>query len=294
MRRNFDLHLHSWYSYDAHLAPEEILSAAQEKGVETICVCNHHNMDGFAAMDAVSRRFPDVRWVPGMEVSVSTRLGNFDFVAAGLPLDAPERLRDIVDRYRAWMREFNRVLLEGFRLLDISFGEEEKEEMLRSWRPGPARDVQGEVRLPNNGVKPWLLEHGVIGDAGEFAPLVQRALKEAGGEPPYPAASEVLPRFRELGAVIIVAHPRYTLEREGADAFDSLVEETGLAGIEAGHTSHSPEQFARYVEFARERDLYISGGTDIHFPRDLDTMGRHLCPESLAEPLLERLRQVSR
>lgn len=258
-----------------------------------LAITDHHNMDGFEAFREAARAFPAVKWVSGMEVSVSTQWGEFDIVALGVRDDAPARLADVVDRYRDWMREFNRVLLDGFKALNVPFGQEEKDCMLANWRPGPAVSEQGEVRLANNGLKPWLIERGVIANEAEFGQLMWEACERAGGKPPLPPAEAVLPRFRELGAVFILAHPKFFLEREGEAAFEALVEGTDVDGIEAGHAKHTDEQAASYMEFAGRRGLLISGGTDTHFPRELnegDLIGRHKCSDELAAPLLERLR----
>ncbi|HUU23054.1 MAG TPA: PHP domain-containing protein [Phycisphaerae bacterium] len=288
-RQTFDLHVHAWYSYDAHLAPEQIFAAAAEKGVAVAAIADHHNMDGLDDYARAAEGFSAVRLVRAMEISVDTDLGAFDVVALGVPADAPRRLADVVDTYRTWMRDLNQRILAGFRAVGVPFGPAEAQEMDRSWRPGPGPAAQGEVRLPNVGLTEWLLGRGVIGSAKEFGALMKRALAAVGGRPAMPGFRDVLPRFTAVGAVLILAHPQALLARVGEEAVVRFLAEAGIDGVEAGHIGHTQQQAEAYADLARRHGLYISGGSDIHFPPDIDRLGDHRCQPAWAAPLLERL-----
>jgi len=289
MIRDFDFHVHSWWSYDAHLDPEDLFAAAEHAGLSSLAITDHHNMDGFASFAAAAERHPAVRWIPAIEATVATGYGMFDVVVLGLPSDTPDRLADVVDRYRVWMRELNEHLLRGMAAEGIPFGPDDATELLRSWRPGPARDLQGEVRLPNHGFRDWLVENRVLADASEYPAFFERAIDRAGGRPPIPPAAEVLPRFKALGAVLLLAHPGRFLETHGPNDLDALLEELDADGVEAGHVSHAADQCAAYCDYARTRRLLVSGGTDIHFNPDLHRIGQHQCSARDAAGLLERL-----
>ena len=288
-RRRFDFHVHSWYSYDAHLSPDELLAAAESAGLEALAIADHHNMDGFAAFAEAAAAHPTVRWIPAMEVSIATETAEFDIVALEVPADAPQRLAEVVDLYRRWMRDFNRCLLAGFAELGIPFGRAEADRMLDEWRPGPARATQGEVRLPNRGLRPWLVEHGALAPEGDYAELLSRALEVGGGRPALPRAEDVMPPFKALGAVLLLAHPGRALETRGEAGMDAIVAATQVDGVEVGHTAHSGEQVGGYVRYAGARGLLMSGGTDVHFHADLPGIGRHYCREEWAAALMERV-----
>ena len=289
MLQGFDFHIHSWYSYDAHLSPEDIFSAAEAAGLRALAITDHHNMDGFAAFAAAAEAHRSVRWVPAMEVTAGTKWGWSDVVALGLPTDAPQRLAHVVDRFRTWMLEMNAALLAGFEAIAVPFGRAEAERILAAWRPGPARETQGEVRLPNVALREWLTAHGIIEGPLGFQQLIDQAFDAIGGKPAYPPAEEVLGPFKELGGVLILAHPGAFLAERGEAELEALLAETGADGIEAGHHTHSPEQVAAYGDFARSRGMLISGGADIHFHADLPMLGRHRCSDEDAAALLERL-----
>jgi predicted metal-dependent phosphoesterase TrpH len=289
MPEAFDLHLHSYYSYDARLSPEELFAAAEQAGLSLVAITDHHNMDGFAEFGRAAEAHPSVCWLPAMEVSVATEWGDLDVVALGVPVEVPGSLVGTVDRYRRWMRRHNASLLTGMEALGIPFGQTDAAEMLRTWRPGPGPQVQGEVRLPNRGLRPWLIDRGLLDGPDGFGELMQRVLRAGGGRPGLPAAGEVLPQFAEAGAALLLAHPKGLLADLGEAEFGRLIEAVGVHGVEAGHATHSPEQAQAYREFATARGLLVSGGSDTHVPEDLDQLGRHRCAPDWIEPMLDRL-----
>jgi predicted metal-dependent phosphoesterase TrpH len=62
-------------------------------------------------------------------------------------------------------------------------------------------------------------------------------------------------------------------------------------GIEAYHVSHSPARVEELMRVARERGLYVSGGSDCHgtIKGHSPEMGRVRMPLAVIRPLLERL-----
>ena len=289
MTQRFDFHVHSWWSYDAHLDPDDLFAAAESASLSALAITDHHNMDGFASFAAAAARHPAVRWIPAMEASVLTDYRMFDVVVLGLPTDAPDRLIDVRDCYRDWMRRSNDSVLCGMAAEGLPFDRAEADALLATWRPGPAGDVQGEVRLPNHGLRDRLIEMGVIAGASEYAPFLDRISDAAGGRPPLPRAEEILPRFKELGATLILAHPGSYLGDYGKETMDTVIAQLGADGVEAGHVSHDETGYKAYCDYARSKGLLVSGGTDIHFNPDLHRIGQHHCNAEAAAGLLERL-----
>jgi len=44
MSRRHDFHVYSWWSYDAHLSPEEIFGAADAAGPTAVATTDHHTL----------------------------------------------------------------------------------------------------------------------------------------------------------------------------------------------------------------------------------------------------------
>jgi predicted metal-dependent phosphoesterase TrpH len=90
------------------------------------------------------------------------------------------------------------------------------------------------------------------------------------GRPAYvtryaPPVEEVLTVVRAAGGVPVVAHPwgrtdPAALQEAGLAALQAR----GLAGVEADHQDHLPEQRARLKAIARDLGLVVTGSSDYH------------------------------
>lgn len=89
-----DYHFHTSYSYDGRASPQEILEAAREAGLTTLCVTDHDTIEGALALRALAGGAPEV--VVGCEFTCED--GSH---LVGLGLDAmiaERRLLPLMDR----------------------------------------------------------------------------------------------------------------------------------------------------------------------------------------------------
>ena len=86
----------------------------------------------------------------------------------------------------------------------------------------------------------------------------------------YPSAKEVVDIIHEAGGKAFLAHP-FEYEFKNTIGFiENLTKSTSLDGIECFHPSASEEQRKILVDFAKNNELYISGGSDFHGARKPD------------------------
>lgn len=102
---------------------------------------------------------------------------------------------------------------------------------------------------------------------------------------------EAVAAIREAGGIASLAHPG-----KGAHVMPllSLLIDGGLEGVEAYHRVHSLKLLKKYVRFAHDNDLLVTGGSDCHGPYKeyASMMGAISLPRDLLS-LLER-RHASR
>lgn len=66
-----DLHVHTSFSYDGVSSPKEVVRAALEKGIESICITDHSEIKG--AIEAMKFGYDkDILIVPGIEILSSS------------------------------------------------------------------------------------------------------------------------------------------------------------------------------------------------------------------------------
>jgi predicted metal-dependent phosphoesterase TrpH len=93
----------------------------------------------------------------------------------------------------------------------------------------------------------------------------------------------VVENILKWGGKPVLAHPHKIPERFRWRVINSLIE-AGLAGIEAFTSSYAkPEESNIYARIAKENNLLILAGTDLH--QNIDDIGSFLLPYERFEQL---------
>jgi len=79
---------------------------------------------------------------------------------------------------------------------------------------------------------------------------------------------DALELIRGAGGVCVLAHPGMWARQQSvpSDLIEAMAER-GMAGLEADHPDHTPEQRAYYRQLAGELGLVASGASDCHGTR---------------------------
>lgn len=247
-----DLHTHSTAS-DGTLSPAELVVAAAAAGLDVVALTDHDTTAGWAP--AAAALPPGLTLVRGAELSC-----RWYGVEPSIPLH----------------------------LLAYLFDPQAVELLAELARVRAAREVRGErivERLRADGIDvSWAEVYAYAGGGTVGRPHIAQALIRAGlvattreaFAPQWLGERYRLPKedtdvfyavrlVRQAGGVPVFAHPRAT--RRGRIVPDSLITElveVGLAGLEADHEDHSPEERAHVRALAAELGLLVTGSSDFH------------------------------
>ncbi|GLY73193.1 PHP domain-containing protein [Actinoallomurus iriomotensis] len=270
-----DLHCHSSVS-DGTQPPADVVRRAHAAGVGVLALTDHDTVAGHA--EAAGALPPGMTLVRGMELSC--------------------RLRDHSVHLLAYLFDPEEPLLAAER------------ERIRDDRAHRARGMVqrlGELGAPVT----WELVARITGDSVPGRPHIARAMVEAGvvatvedaftaewigaGGRAYVDRYALDPvravrLVREAGGVPVLAHPRASRRGYGVpdDAIASLAE-AGLAGLEADHPDHAPEDRAALRALAGELGLFVTGASDDHG----ELTGHRLGCETTAPEAYEALRALA-
>lgn len=67
-----DLHVHSMYSGESLAEPRDILDAALERGLDGICITEHHSLYASRPFDELKREYPSLVVLRGVEISTDS------------------------------------------------------------------------------------------------------------------------------------------------------------------------------------------------------------------------------
>ncbi|WP_371371183.1 PHP domain-containing protein [Sporomusa aerivorans] len=244
-----DLHIHSTAS-DGRLAPQEIISQAEQAGLSYIAITDHDTVNAHlelraAGLDSAASK---MTLIPGIEFS--TDLPKHEVHILGYFIDIDSRkLRDQLEviandrlrRSKLMVEKLNKLgyAIEYSRVLAIA---------------GPAKSVG----RPH--VAKALLEKKYFATIGE---VFEQVLSKNGPAyvPHYKLAPEqVIKIITQAGGAAILAHP-------GLIGDDRLVLElitAGIQGLEVYHPEHDQGMTNKYLTIAQKYNLKITGGSDFH------------------------------
>ncbi len=286
----YDLHLHTWWSYDALVSVEDVFRIAGEKQVTTIAVADHHVIDGFADAKAASAEC-GINWIPSAELSVTTSAaGGVDLVCLGLPLEPEGALAEVLDEYHEWQRFRGQWSIEGMIALGHEFSQEKQDEMLASYRPEKAVAAQGRTHLKNQLFRSYLKSEGIIAADDGYWPFREKMREAVGPPPEYPAVGRVAPAVKAAGGLVVIAHPAGYFKGHDEAQMDALKEECLLDGIECAHASVPADLTPLYREYCVKHGLVSTGGSDGHTVEGITkNIGGHGGDPEWLDEVLERM-----
>ena len=286
---SYDLHLHTYWSYDAEADPELHFQRARELGLRCITITEHHVLDSQEELMAVAAEYSDVRTIPSAELTVTTSIGAVDLLCYGFPTDLPDSVREVLAAYHKWQRAYGAAISVGLEGLGHSFSDEIRMELLESYRPQKTIDVQGNTHVKGGVFRDYCVNNGFIDSIDDWSDLMRRA-NEKGNFPAYPAVADVIPTVKAAGVVVAIAHPFGYFKEDDREHMDGLREECRLDGIECAHPGVPPEFTARYRSYCEENGMFSTGGSDCHSNYDIRTkMAGHCGEDHWLDEFLERV-----
>ena len=274
-----DLHIHTSTS-DGRFSPEEIVRRAAKAGLSVIAITDHDNVDGIAPALAAAAAFPQLRVIPGVEISSDVTGGEahvlgycLDYTSREL-LTALERMRNSrVTRARKMVA----------RLAELGLPVD--------WERVVEFAGEGSVGRPH--IAQALLERGYIGSlADAFDGYIGRnAPAYVGRDKMTP--TEVVELILAADGLPVMAHPMSVPDPE---AMIGELRAAGLIGIEVYYASHTAATVRRLAALAARTGLIPTGGTDYHGLDDASAgaetrLGQVTVPPESVERLLALARR---
>lgn len=246
-----DLHLHTTAS-DGSFTPEEVVVKAEQLGFSAIAITDHDTVKGIEVAVQKAKRL-DLEVVPGIEIN--TDYANTEVHVLGYYIDYENsallnKLKELKEsRYTRAKKIVAKLNNLG---VEIDFDE------VLSLADGAA--------LGRSHIAQLILEKGYVQDWGQVFDKYIGRQAPAYVERERLDVKGAINLIKKANGVPIIAHP-------GLINNDELLTEFikwGVQGIEVYHTEHNKQEQEKYLEFANENNLLITGGSDCHGPRRKD------------------------
>ncbi|MEW1953875.1 PHP domain-containing protein [Terrabacter sp. NPDC080008] len=267
-----DLHAHSSVS-DGTESPAQLVASAAAAGIDVLAITDHDTVAGWDEASAAAREH-GIALVRGIEISCAWRHTSIHLLGY-LPdpgdrplLEELARARD--SRATRLERMVERMAADAIPLT--------YQEVLAQVAPGatPGRPhiadaliANGTIEHRDEAFRSWLGDDSPY-YVGHYAPDPVRAVE----------------LVRAAGGVPVLAHP-FTRTRSGAvdDHLVGRMRAAGLAGLEAYHRDHGPEEVAHATELAERLGLLLTGSSDYHGTGKRNRLGENTTTPEVLEAI---------
>jgi predicted metal-dependent phosphoesterase TrpH len=240
-----DLHLHSIYS-DATYTPLELIKKAKSMDLACISLVDHDTIRGIKPTQELAR-LQDIELIPGIELSSEYEGLEIHILGYFINDENPRLLEKLAFLKKNRIERAYKILR---RLEDL--GIKLKAETIFEFAKN---GVVGRLHIARAMLKQGLI--GSIKEAfdkyiGDRSPAYITDFKLN----PY----EAIDLIKAASGIPVLAHP-YIL---GRDELIGDFAKAGLMGLEVYYPEHTKEMIQRYLGFAKEYGLLLTGGSDCH------------------------------
>ena len=270
--RYADLHTHTHHS-DGTRTSREVIDVARSFGIEILCISDHDNLAAYFE----SKTYADsreVQLVPGVELSCAYKGHDIHILAYAFdPLD--ERVERRLRSFRLTREQRGKRMVDRLGELGFRIDHARVEELAAG----------GAMGRPH--VARALVEGGFVATVAEAFDKLIGAGKPAYVEKERFQIDEAVALIHSAGGVTSVAHP--TLYSDHEIIIPELLD-AGVDAIEVMHPDVDEKNRDMYMNLARFRGKFVTGGSDDHGTvKEKQTLGTVRVPENLIKPILDRL-----
>jgi predicted metal-dependent phosphoesterase TrpH len=243
-----DLHLHTTAS-DGRWTPEDLIAEVRQAGVGLFAVTDHDSLGNVAPITELVRG-SGLRFLPGVELSARLNGQLYHLLAYGIdPADPALNAFATANEARLHAASDEAVRL----LARAGYGISLDDYAAYTWdrRRGGWKALN------------FLIDRGVCRDVlSYFGELFAGELDHP--EADFPSPAEAIAVARGAGGSVVLAHPGAPFYNGLDDArLDELLD-LGLQGLECYAMYHDGATTRRFLDYCRQRDLLITGGSDCH------------------------------
>lgn len=242
-----DMHIHTNAS-DGILSPSTVIEWAVRLGMRGIAITDHDTTKGVIDALKTAKKHKNFIVIPGIEFS--TFYKDMDIHILGYFIDYKNSdLIDMTDTIRNARIERAKKIIKKLKELRIDIENSEvfstREYDLSIGRPHIARILvnKGYVDSIEEAFQKFL-EKGKPAYVERFKLTIQEAIKI----------------IQNANGIPVLAHPG--LISKHVDITELI--DKGIEGIEVYHTKHSEQDQEFYFKLAKQKSLFITGGSDFH------------------------------
>lgn len=263
-----DCHMHSQCS-DGHLSAHELVELASSRQIDAISITDHDTVEAYPAAIEYGLRH-QIRVLPGIELSTHFQDISVHVLGYGFDLNHPALLAPL-QALKDARTQRTQAILERLqkRQIDITLDDLNKRYKQSSLtRPHIAQSMvdKGYVASIEDAFTYYLSDN-------HMGSLKLKSL----------STEEAIALIQQAGGYAVLAHPHLIKQKKKLRALAAL----GFDGLEAYYATQHDKNEA-ILRLANQHDLFVTGGSDFHYPKPYQPLGCAYTPRSVFEQLYDR------
>ena len=266
-----DLHMHTTYS-DGTDDVITILKKAEEKKLEYISITDHNNCDAYYELEKINiKDYYTGKIIPGIELN--TKALDIPIEVLGYNID-PKKMNELLKD--VYVSTTERNIIEVKRLYDKckKEGIYLDDNFVEKYDPSIYASQYLHKFITKNNSNKELIDE----DAWENSNVFYRKYMSNPKTKFFVDTSDILPDFatvmnliKQAGGLIFIPHI-YEYRTNSERILKYILDNFDIDGIECYYTTFTEEQNKYLLNLSKERNLFISGGSDYHgsFKPDVD------------------------
>ena len=247
-----DLHLHTTYS-DGSLTPEDLIRKAKKIGYTAIAITDHDTLQGVKPALKRANQY-NIEVVPGIEFNTS--LNGNDVHILGYYINLENKfLKNLLDKIKKERRERIKKMVK---LLKELYGYEIS---LKEIKEISENNIMGRAHIAR-----LLTEKGYV---NKWEEVFNKYIGK--GKPAYVDRNKITPFkaidiIKKAEGIPVIAHPGLIKNNQ---IVQTLIK-YGVEGLEIYYLEHTAKQIEYFKKIAQRNELFITGGSDCHGPKNKD------------------------
>lgn len=273
---NPDLHSHSNVS-DGTLAPAALVARAARRGVSSLALTDHDDIAGLADAAAAAQEH-GVRLINGVEISVTWQAQTIHVVGLGIDPDDSALLAGL-EATRSGRSVRAMRIAAAFDGLGIE-----------GTLAGAQRFAANPRMISRTHFARYLCEEGKVKHVKDAFRRWLGAGRPCNVDQQWASLGDAVAWINGSGGLAVIAHPaRYALDHPQLRILLAEFRDFGGAALEVVSSSHQPQQYAVFGQYAREFGLAASCGSDFHSPLESRDLGGLPALPTGCDPVWRRL-----
>lgn len=258
-----DLHMHTTYS-DGTESCETVLKKCQEKNLEYISITDHNIALAYEELENKDiKKLYTGKLIPGIELN--TKILNIPIEILGYGIDY-KKMNELVKKI--YIPAEKRNIIEVKRLYDkcIKYGIVLDKNCLDNYSSDMFASVFFHREITKNSLNKALISE----ESWNSSKIFYRQYMSDPKTPLYVEMDDFVPDFgtasnliKQCGGLVFIPHI-FEYKNNAIPILENILENYSIDGIECYYTTFFPEQQNYLLNLCKERDLFVSGGSDFH------------------------------